>query len=120
MTASNTGAPDELGAFLKARRSELNPSDVGLPEGITLRRVPGLRREEVAQLAAISNDYYTRLEQRHSAPQHRCSTRSGASCNSTATSARIYTSSPAKAQPDAPAAGPRRRCARTCNGSSTT
>ena len=40
-----------------------DPSDVGLPEGGTQRRVAGLRREEVAQLAAISIDYYTRLEQ---------------------------------------------------------
>src|SRR5438045_4505949 len=54
---------NELGAFLRARRSELSPSDVGLPEGGTQRRVAGLRREEVAQLAAISTDYYTRLEQ---------------------------------------------------------
>jgi transcriptional regulator with XRE-family HTH domain len=54
---------DELAAFLKARRAELSASDVGLPEGGTHRRVPGLRREEVAQLAAISTDYYTRLEQ---------------------------------------------------------
>src|SRR5438034_3702966 len=69
-----TGAtPDqtELAEFLKARRSELAPSDVGLPEGGRHRRVAGLRREEVAQLAAISTDYYTRLEQgriRPSAP----------------------------------------------------
>src|SRR5207244_5828945 len=55
--------PNELGAFLRARRTELSPSDVGLPEGGTQRRVAGLRREEVAQLAAISIDYYTRLEQ---------------------------------------------------------
>jgi len=54
---------NELGAFLRARRSELSPSDVDLPEGGTQRRVAGLRREEVAQLAAISTDYYTRLEQ---------------------------------------------------------
>jgi transcriptional regulator with XRE-family HTH domain len=52
-----------LGVFLRARRSELAPSDVDLPEGGTQRRVVGLRREEVAQLAAISVDYYTRLEQ---------------------------------------------------------
>ncbi len=52
-----------LGAFLRVRRSELSPSDVDLPEGGTQRRVAGLRREEVAQLAAISTDYYTRLEQ---------------------------------------------------------
>lgn len=54
---------NELGAFLRTRRAELSPSDVGLPEGVTHRRVAGLRREEVALLAAISNDYYTRLEQ---------------------------------------------------------
>jgi transcriptional regulator with XRE-family HTH domain len=54
---------NELGAFLRARRAELSPSDVGLLEGVTHRRVAGLRREEVALLAAISTDYYTRLEQ---------------------------------------------------------
>ncbi|MFF1690181.1 MULTISPECIES: helix-turn-helix domain-containing protein [unclassified Streptomyces] len=52
----------ELGAFLKARRMELSPQMVGLPEG-GRRRVKGLRREEVALLASISTDYYTRLEQ---------------------------------------------------------
>ena len=56
-------ADNELGVFLRARRSELSPSDVGLPESGAQRRVAGLRREEVAQLAAISIDYYTRLEQ---------------------------------------------------------
>lgn len=54
---------DELGEFLKARRSELSPRTVGLPDSGGPRRVPGLRREEVAQLASISTDYYTRLEQ---------------------------------------------------------
>ncbi|MET9223771.1 MULTISPECIES: helix-turn-helix transcriptional regulator [unclassified Streptomyces] len=54
---------NELGEFLKARRAELGPRTVGLPDPGTPRRVPGLRREEVAQLAAISTDYYTRLEQ---------------------------------------------------------
>ncbi|WP_322761943.1 helix-turn-helix transcriptional regulator [Frankia sp. Cr2] len=54
---------NELGEFLKARRAELSPRTVGLPDIGGPRRVPGLRREEVAQLAAISNDYYTRLEQ---------------------------------------------------------
>jgi transcriptional regulator with XRE-family HTH domain len=53
----------ELGAFLKARRSELAPAQVGLPEDGTTRRVPGLRRDEVARLATISTDYYTRIEQ---------------------------------------------------------
>ncbi|MCE7048298.1 MmyB family transcriptional regulator [Streptomyces purpurascens] len=53
---------NELGEFLKARRAELSPSDVGLRGG-ERRRVRGLRREEVALLAAISTEYYTRIEQ---------------------------------------------------------
>jgi transcriptional regulator with XRE-family HTH domain len=53
----------ELGAFLRARRGDLNPADVGLPDDGTPRRVAGLRREEVARLATISPDYYARLEQ---------------------------------------------------------
>jgi transcriptional regulator with XRE-family HTH domain len=52
----------ELAEFLRARRERLRPSDVGLPDG-GRRRTPGLRRQEVAQLAAISIDYYIRLEQ---------------------------------------------------------
>ncbi|UQV43211.1 helix-turn-helix domain-containing protein [Janthinobacterium lividum] len=54
---------NDLGEFLRARRAELRPADAGLPEFGQARRVPGLRREEVAQMAAISTDYYTRLEQ---------------------------------------------------------
>lgn len=60
-----------LGDFLRARRGQLTPSECGLPETDSARRVSGLRREEVARLAAISVDYYTRLEQgrvRASAP----------------------------------------------------
>ena len=52
----------ELAGFLRRRREELRPEDVGLPAGAR-RRAPGLRREEVAALAAMSTDYYTRLEQ---------------------------------------------------------
>ena len=55
--------PGGMGAFLKARRAQLGPGEAGLPDKGESRRVPGLRREEVAQLAAISTDYYTRLEQ---------------------------------------------------------
>ncbi|MGW4321463.1 helix-turn-helix domain-containing protein [Streptomyces sp. NPDC004684] len=55
--------PKELGTFLMARRAELEPGQVGLPDTGAQRRVPGLRREEVAELAAISTDYYTRVEQ---------------------------------------------------------
>jgi transcriptional regulator with XRE-family HTH domain len=53
----------ELGDFLQARRGELSPEDVGLPGAGHRRRVRGLRREEVAALASISTDFYTRLEQ---------------------------------------------------------
>ncbi|NEA41425.1 helix-turn-helix domain-containing protein [Streptomyces sp. SID11385] len=52
-----------LGSFLKARRAELTPEECGLPVSGGPRRVAGLRREEVARLASISVDYYTRLEQ---------------------------------------------------------
>jgi transcriptional regulator with XRE-family HTH domain len=51
-----------LGDFLRGRREALKPQDVGLPE-YGRRRVPGLRREEVAMLAGVSSDYYIRLEQ---------------------------------------------------------
>lgn len=56
-------ASTELGEFLRARRARLRPSEVGLPAGTTLRRTPGLRREELAALAGLSIDYYIRLEQ---------------------------------------------------------
>lgn len=52
----------ELADFLRRRREQLTPAAVGLPPGVR-RRTPGLRRDEVAQLAGISTDYYTRLEQ---------------------------------------------------------
>jgi transcriptional regulator with XRE-family HTH domain len=51
-----------LGEFLRARRAGLEPAAVGLPPG-GVRRVPGLRREEVAVLAGVSADYLTRIEQ---------------------------------------------------------
>ncbi|GAA1442088.1 helix-turn-helix transcriptional regulator [Leifsonia poae] len=53
-----------LGEYLRARRELVQPADVGLEvSGAGHRRVPGLRREEVAMLAGISSDYYLRLEQ---------------------------------------------------------
>ena len=51
-----------LGAFLRTRRDRIRPADAGLPTGNAARRTPGLRREEVATLAGVSIDYYTRLE----------------------------------------------------------
>ncbi|MEV7424922.1 MULTISPECIES: helix-turn-helix transcriptional regulator [unclassified Streptomyces] len=52
----------ELADFLRSRRERIAPAEAGLPAG-PRRRTPGLRREEVAQLAFISTEYYTRLEQ---------------------------------------------------------
>lgn len=54
---------DDLADFLRKRRESLQPSDVGLVQGVR-RRTAGLRREEVAVLCGMSTDYYTRLEQR--------------------------------------------------------
>ncbi|MFI6466225.1 helix-turn-helix transcriptional regulator [Streptomyces sp. NPDC050528] len=53
----------ELGEFLKMCRAQLSPRTVGLPESGAPRRVPGLRREEVAHLVGISTRAYARLEQ---------------------------------------------------------
>ncbi|MGC5309687.1 helix-turn-helix domain-containing protein [Micromonospora zamorensis] len=52
---------NELGAFLSARRALVTPQQAGIPN-VGVRRVPGLRREEVAMLAGVSADYYLRLE----------------------------------------------------------
>lgn len=54
---------ERLGEFLQARRAQLQPEDVGLSTYEERRRVPGLRREELAMLAGVSVSYYTRLEQ---------------------------------------------------------
>ncbi|MEV6753564.1 helix-turn-helix transcriptional regulator [Streptomyces sp. NPDC051214] len=67
--AAHSPAPEpldgraELSEFLRTRRARLQPEDVGLPHFGRHRRVPGLRREELAQLAGVSVAYYTRLEQ---------------------------------------------------------
>ncbi|WP_211357640.1 helix-turn-helix domain-containing protein [Nocardia cyriacigeorgica] len=58
-----------LAEFLRARRGSIGPGEVGLPIGPRNRRTPGLRREELAALAGVSMDYYTRIEQgRETAP----------------------------------------------------
>jgi transcriptional regulator with XRE-family HTH domain len=53
---------DEVREFLISRRAHVTPERAGLPDFGGERRVPGLRREEVAMLAGVSLDYYTRLE----------------------------------------------------------
>ncbi|MFE1290862.1 helix-turn-helix domain-containing protein [Streptomyces sp. NPDC058751] len=55
-----------LGDFLRTRRSQLRPEEAGVPTYGERRRVPGLRREELALLAGVSASYYARLEQGHS------------------------------------------------------
>lgn len=58
---ASTQRYDELGAFLRSRRDRIRPEEVGLVAG-SRRRVPGLRRDEVALLAGASVDYYNELE----------------------------------------------------------
>lgn len=60
--STTSPAARELGAFLRSRREQTRPEDLGLEPG-PRRRVDGLRREEVAVLAGLSTDYYQRLEQ---------------------------------------------------------
>src|SRR5690606_9575069 len=57
-----TMASTPLGDFLRGRRARVTPREAGVPV-VGVRRVPGLRREEVAMLAGMSVDYYVRLEQ---------------------------------------------------------
>lgn len=59
-----TGPENDVRAFLMSRRAKVSPEQVGIPSSGE-RRVPGLRREEVAALAGVSLDYYTRLERGH-------------------------------------------------------
>lgn len=56
-----TNRPNALGDYLRARRGLVTPQQAGIPD-LGARRVPGLRREEVAMLAGVSADYYLRLE----------------------------------------------------------
>jgi transcriptional regulator with XRE-family HTH domain len=61
-SSADPGGNTELREFLRSRRARITPEDAGLPPRSGIRRVPGLRREEVAQLAGVSVDYYVRLE----------------------------------------------------------
>jgi transcriptional regulator with XRE-family HTH domain len=62
VSRSETARRREFGAFLRSRRTRLTPGDVGLSSGFR-RRTPGLRREEVAELAGVGTTWYTWLEQ---------------------------------------------------------
>lgn len=57
-----TGVRRDAAEFLRTRRARVTPERAGMPAGGARRRVPGLRREEVALLAGVSVDYYARLE----------------------------------------------------------
>ncbi|WP_416520295.1 helix-turn-helix transcriptional regulator [Streptomyces achromogenes] len=63
MTTRTMDTAQELAAFLRSRREGLDPDRLGLPSHRRPRRTPGLRREEVAELAGVSTDYVIRLEQ---------------------------------------------------------
>ncbi|MFJ2739361.1 helix-turn-helix domain-containing protein [Streptomyces sp. NPDC087440] len=63
MTTRTMDPARELAAFLRSRREGLDPDRLGLPSHRRPRRTPGLRREEVAELAGVSTDYVVRLEQ---------------------------------------------------------
>ncbi|MFE9365712.1 helix-turn-helix transcriptional regulator [Streptomyces sp. NPDC006978] len=63
MTSRTVDTTQELAAFLRTRRERLDPREFGLPTRRQARRTPGLRREEVAELAGVSIDYVVRLEQ---------------------------------------------------------
>ncbi len=114
---------DEVRDFLTTRRARITPTQAGLPDYGGNRRVPGLRREEVALLAGISVDYYTRLERGNLAASPRaCSTRSPGPSSSTRPSARTCSTWPGRPRPARPprAAGRRRTRVRpACSGSST-
>ena len=70
LTATIDAMPTEsFGTFLRMRRSRVTPEMAGLRAYGTPRRVAGLRREELAQLAGVSVGYYTRLEQDQAAPE---------------------------------------------------
>ncbi|GAA1656035.1 helix-turn-helix transcriptional regulator [Actinoplanes couchii] len=62
MATEHHSSGDELGRFLRARRTQTSPQSAGLILGPGVRRTPGLRREELATLAGVSIDYYIRLE----------------------------------------------------------
>ncbi|MDQ0793071.1 helix-turn-helix transcriptional regulator [Streptomyces sp. B1I3] len=63
MMTGTVNTTQELAAFLRSRRERLDPRDFDLPSRRRARRTPGLRREEVAELAGVSIDYIVRLEQ---------------------------------------------------------
>jgi transcriptional regulator with XRE-family HTH domain len=99
---------NELGDFLRARRAALSPDEAGLPDDGRLRRVPGLRREELAQLAHVSVDYVVRLEQGRTRRVSRPVLDGLANALRLAPDERAYLLTVADVAPDAPARRPGR------------
>ncbi|SEG26213.1 Helix-turn-helix domain-containing protein [Actinacidiphila yanglinensis] len=98
----------ELGAFLRSRRAALDPRQAGLPDDGRPRRVPGLRREELAQLAHVSIDYVVRLEQGRTRRVSRPVLDALADALRLAADERAYLYTLADVSPAAPARGPGR------------
>ena len=115
-------AKTEIREFLTSRRARITPDQVGLPTYGDNRRVPGLRGEEVALLAGVSVDYYTRLDAATpAASPTACSTPSpGRSSSTTPTSHLIDLARPPNPPPPPAGAGPpSSRSAPACSASST-
>ena len=113
---------DEVKAFLSSRRARITPEQAGLTTYNRNRRVPGLRRSEVADLAGVSVEYYAELERGNLAgDSDSVLDASPGPCNSTKPNSSIWPPWPVPpALPAAPAANhPQRRSARASHASST-
>jgi len=115
-------AKSEIREFLASRRARITPDQVGLSVYGENRRVPGLRREEVALLAGVSVDYYTRLERGNAGGVSDGVLEALAGrCASTRQSASTCSTSPARSAPP-PASDASQRSSGSvpaCNASST-
>jgi len=110
----------EFGAFLRSRRTRLTPNDVGLNGGFR-RRTPGLRREEVAQLAGVGTTWYTWLEQGRDVRASRevlCALANITRCVSIARSGSTFSNSPGTRPPKS-VWHPNPRLRSLCNGCCT-
>ena len=115
---------DEIRDFLASRRARITPQQAGLPAWGANRRVPGLRREEVAMLAGVSSDYYTRLERGNLSGVSESVLQSLATALQLDEAERLAPRGPrphgaTEVRPDARAAPRRPRCARACTPCST-
>lgn len=91
---------NDLGDFLSARRAALDPRRAGLPDDGRVRRVPGLRREELSQLANVTIDYIVRLEQGRTRRVSRAVLRALADALQLTDDERAYLATLSEAEPD--------------------